>query len=86
MAQLAIKNVSKLAPFAGGPWNLPYKFHLYLINFHYIIQLQSHYNLNKYRTYKAIHLITQKLSKTVRIQTLQNTGLIHNLDPSIIYI
>ena len=31
MAQLAIKNLSKLAPFAGGPWDLPHKFHLYLI-------------------------------------------------------
>ena len=31
MAQLAIKNLSKLAPIAGGPWNLPHKFHLYLI-------------------------------------------------------
>ena len=31
MAQLAIKNLSKLTPFAGGPWNLPHKFHLYLI-------------------------------------------------------
>ena len=31
MAQLAIKNLSKLAPFAGGPWNLPHKFHLYLL-------------------------------------------------------
>ena len=31
MAQLAIKNLSKLAPFAGGPWNLQQKFHLYLI-------------------------------------------------------
>ena len=31
MAQLAIKNLSKLAPLAGGPWNLPHKFHLCLI-------------------------------------------------------
>ena len=31
MAQLAIKNLSKLAPFAGEPWDLPHKFHLYLI-------------------------------------------------------
>ena len=29
MAQLAIKNLSKLTPFAGGPWNFPNKFHLY---------------------------------------------------------
>ena len=28
MAQLAIKNLSKLTPFADGPWNLPHKFHL----------------------------------------------------------
>ena len=27
----SFKNLSKLAPFAGGPWNLPNKFHLYLI-------------------------------------------------------
>ena len=32
MAQLAIKNLLKLASFARGPWNLPHKFHLYLIN------------------------------------------------------
>ena len=25
------KNLSKLAPFAGGPWYFPHKFHLYLI-------------------------------------------------------
>ena len=25
------KSLSKLAPFAGGPWNLPHKYHLYLI-------------------------------------------------------
>ena len=31
MAQLAIKNLSKLEPFAWGPWNLAHKFHLYLI-------------------------------------------------------
>ena len=31
MVQLAIKNLSKLAPFTGGPWNLPHKVHLYLI-------------------------------------------------------
>ena len=32
MFQLAIKNLSKLAPFSGGPWDLPHKFHLYLID------------------------------------------------------
>ena len=32
MAQLAIKNLSKLAPFAVGPLDLLHKFHLYLIN------------------------------------------------------
>ena len=25
------KNLSTLAPFTGGPWNLPHKFHIYLI-------------------------------------------------------
>ena len=30
---VSIKNLSKLAPFAVGPWNLPHKFHLYLIKF-----------------------------------------------------
>ena len=30
MSQLAIENLSKLAPFTRGPWNLPHKFHLYL--------------------------------------------------------
>ena len=39
MTQLAIKNLSELAPFAGGPKNLLHKFHLYLIenplNFEY---------------------------------------------------
>ena len=29
---MAIKNLFKLAPFAGVPWNLPHKFHLYLID------------------------------------------------------
>ena len=28
---MALKNLFKLAPFAGRPWNLPHKFHLYLI-------------------------------------------------------
>ena len=41
MVQLAIKNLSKLAPFAGGPWNLPHKFHLFLINY-FIREAQSH--------------------------------------------
>ena len=39
MFQLAIKNLSKLAPFAGGPWNLPHKFHLYIIDITYSMLL-----------------------------------------------
>ena len=27
----SVKNLLKLTPFAGGPWNLPHKFQLYLI-------------------------------------------------------
>ena len=44
MFQLAIKNLSKLAPFAGGPWDLPHKFHLYLIirNFIYFTYVLCH--------------------------------------------
>ena len=33
MSQLPIKNLFQLAPFAGGPCDLPHKFHLYLINY-----------------------------------------------------
>ena len=41
MAQLAIKNLSKLSPFPGGPRNLPTKFHLYLILVNSVVGFQS---------------------------------------------
>ena len=31
---LQLKNLSKLTPFAVGSWNLPHKFHLYLMSFY----------------------------------------------------
>ena len=40
--EVANKNLSKLAPFAGGPWDLPHKFHLYLI-------VIDNYNCNLYQ-------------------------------------
>ena len=37
----SIKNLSKLAPFPGGPWNLPHKFHLNLIQTEWICRFFS---------------------------------------------
>ena len=56
-AQLAIKNLSKLALLAGGPLNLPHKFHLYLIKFYlfYIIDKVS-IQTEKYKKYTKIVL------------------------------
>ena len=58
MAKFAIKNLSKLAPFEGGPWNLPHKFHLYLIAFTYFFLL---------RVTQADHHITYDLWGLVKI-------------------
>ena len=42
-----IKNLSKLPPFVGGPWNLPHKFHLYLIiKFHLYLIIKFQPQLN----------------------------------------
>ena len=48
MAQLAIQNLFKLAPVAGGPWNLPHKFHLYLIIIIILLSLCSPFSIWKF--------------------------------------
>ena len=81
MAQLAIKNLSKLAPFAGGgPRNLPHKFHLYLIVLFWqetkrgnsendskvIDMLRTSYQQSKKRDQDRINELKEKIQKLVK--------------------
>ena len=68
MAQLVIKNLSKLAPFTGGPWKLPHKFHLY---YYYSIPLCG--RMCSRRLYKSAPIEASPLLRPRRVNHSSST-------------
>ena len=58
-------NLSKLAPFTGGPWKLPHKFHLYLISI-IVYRVLSHmvHTMVKHLDYLWLSKTTQNWLRT----------------------
>ena len=80
MAQLVIKNLSKIAPFAGGPWNLPQQFHLYLI---YILGAIPSQNLVVQSSCESLDLVkpykTTNLEREERATKRRRISLVQDL-------
>ena len=68
LCSVGLKNLSKLTPFAWGPWNFPYEFHLYLI----IISVLSVYLVCKI----ALNLMPTLLRVLPKVQCVEQETLI----------